>query len=241
MSSVLAVPGQTIIGLVDGKMLKENGSGGTGHNMFAVVETSGGFSSVAGYAHYLGDQKFNEAVVQLSFGMGVTLVGLSDGKLLKVAGTGGTGHNMFAVLESAGSIQGVSPYPYYVGDQKFSSPVTSLAFAAGQTLLGMESGRLLKVTGTGGTGHNMFAVTETGGGFATVAGYNYLVGSTNFASPVADLAEVGTYTFVTLGNGKVLQVQGTGGSGYNLVAVAQQAGGFAGLCGFGYFVGTQAF
>jgi hypothetical protein len=241
VTGVLAGPGITMVALQDGKMLKIHNTGGGGHNMFAVQETGSSFTTVSGYSYYIGDQKFHAAVTALAAGLGVTFVALADGKLLKVNGSGGGGHNMFAVNETSSGFTNVSGYSYCLGDQKFSSAVTTIAFAGNETLVGLTNGKLLKVTGSGGGGHNMFAVSETSSGFVGVSGYAYLMGSTSFAAPIVDIAEVAGFTFVTLGNGKILKVNGTGGSGYNLFAVAQTSSGFDGLCGYSYLAGAQAF
>jgi hypothetical protein len=241
VTAVADANGATLVATANGKVLKINGSGGTGHNMFAVTPTSGGYNSVSGYSYYLGDQKFSASVSRI-LGLGSEmLIALNDGRMLKVTGNGGTGHNMFAVNDNGNSFTGVPGYNYYVGDQKLSAPATAMAFIVGKLMIGFANGKMLKVNGTGGTGHNMLAVQETANGFTTLAGYNYLIGSTNLGSPITQILFPGSYTWIGIGNGKLVRVNGPGGTGLNMFAVAQNPTDFTGLCGYSYFQGSQGF
>jgi hypothetical protein len=240
-SVVAVVGGQTLIGFDNGKLLKVNGSGGGGHNMFAISETSGGFNGLSGYPYYAGDAHFDSAPRTIAVAPSETLIGLDSGKLLKVNGSGGGGHNMFAVDETSGGFDGLSGYSYYVGDQYFDSAVLVAEYLGGETLIGLASGRMLKATGTGGSGHNLFAVSATSGGFATVPGYNYLLGSAHFNRPVVSFTRVGAVSFLGLGDGAFVKLQGTGGTGYNMFALVREGGCFQGLCGYDYFRGCQDF
>lgn len=245
-SGVTAVAGggsgiAVFVATANGKVLKVNGLGGTGHNMFAVTPTSGGYNPVSGYNYYAGDQKFYAPVTQVFGTQSETILALADGRMLKVNGTGGTGHNMFAVYESLTSFAGVPGYNYYVGDQKLSTHATAMAFINGNLLIGFADGKMLKVNGTGGTGHNMFAVQETANGFTTLSGYNYLVGSTNLGSPITEIVNAGSYAWIGVGNGKLLKVNGNGGNGFNMFAVVQNQTDFSGLCGYSYLAGSQGF
>src|SRR5437764_2790544 len=141
--------------------------------------------------------------------------------MLKISGTGGTGHNMFAIQESSSDFSGLSGFHYYIGDQRFTGTPTAVLYRGNETLVGLGNGRLLKVTGTGGTGHNMFAVEETSNGFKTVPGFPYLVGSANFRVSVTHLSFVDGQTFIGTAKGGLLKVSGTGGSGFNVFAVAR--------------------
>jgi hypothetical protein len=241
ITAVASISGSLFVATANGKVLKVNGTGGGGHNMFAISSTSSGYSGLSGYHYYVGDQKFSSAVKRFFPVSSQTLISLSDGRILKITGTGGGGHNMFAVNDLGSSFTGVSGYPYYVGDQKTSGWASGMASVNGQLVVGFSNGKMLKVTGTGGGGHNMFAVQETGNGFTTVSGYNYLVGSSSFGSPVSDLAFFGGFTWVGIGNNKLLKVNGGGGSGLNMYAVAQTQTDFSGLCGYNYFSGSQSF
>jgi hypothetical protein len=119
---------------------------------------------------------------------------------VKVAGTGGTGANMLAVAESGGTVTGASGYHYWQGTQQFGARVTSLVYSSSDntTTVGLSDGRMLKVRGTGGCGQNMFAVSATDYGFATVPGYSYLLGSQKFATAVNGIYQVAGSTVVSL-------------------------------------------
>src|SRR5437588_440642 len=108
----------------------------------------------------------------LAIDSNTTFVALNDGRLLKVQGSGGTGANML-------NIDSDPQYTAYVlGTQAFNGVVSCITEVGGSTLIGFCDGRLLKVKGTGGTGANMFAVTDQGPGneFGGVAGYNHYEG-----------------------------------------------------------------
>lgn len=229
---------QLLFSLASGKFLKTQWTGGTGHNMLAVTETSSGFNGLSGYPYYVGDAKFSAAASDVTVIGGVTFLSLANGKVLKISNGGGTGHNMFAVTETSSGFNGLSGYPYYLGDTKFSAAVTDVIDVSGVTLLGLANGKLLKVNGTGGTGHNMFAVNETPNGFVGLGGYPYYVGSSAYGSAVADLANVGGLVFVSLQNGKMFKAKNAGGSGYNLFAVAQENDTFYSLCCYDYWSGS---
>ncbi|MFP5262659.1 MAG: hypothetical protein ACLGJB_12215 [Blastocatellia bacterium] len=241
VTAVANVSTGTMIATANGKVLKIYGSGGTGHNMYGVTPTSGGYNPVSGYNYYIGDQKFIAPVNQILETGSELLAALGDGRMLKIAGTGGTGHNMFAVKDNGSSFTGVAGYNYYVGDQKLSAPATAMAFINGKLMIGFANGKILKVNGTGGTGHNMLAVQETANGFATLAGYNYLIGSTNLGAPISQILFPGSYLWIGVGNGKLLRINGVGGTGFNMFAVAQNPADFTGLCGYSYFLGSQGF
>lgn len=233
------IGGQLLLGFANGKMLKISNNGGTGHNMFAITETSSGFNGLQNYPYYLGDARFNAAPTTLTAADSVTLIGFANGKMLKVVGTGGTGHNMFAVTESSSDISGLNNYSYYVGDQSFSAPPRAVLYRGTETLIGLGDGRLLKVTNSGGTGHNMFAVHEVSNGFESETGYHYLTGSANFNESVTSLNFIDGQMFLGTARGGLLKVNGTGGSGYNVLAIARSGACFEGLCGYSYYLGCQ--
>ncbi len=240
-SVVAVIGGETLIGFDNGKMLKINGSGGGGDNMFAIAETSGGFNGLSGYSYYVGDAAFSAPARVITAIGGHTLIGFDNGKLLKVNGTGGGGHNMFAVDETSGGFNGLSGYNYYVGDAAFGGGVRVIEDLGGSTLVGLADGRMLRATGTGGGGHNLFAVNATGGGFETLPNYSYLTGSAHFNRPVVSFTKVGAVSFLGLGDGAFVKLQGTGGGGYNMFALVREGGCFQGLCGYDYFRGCQDF
>lgn len=238
VSAILVRGNETIIGLANGTMLKVRGTGGSGHNMFAVREMRSGFSGLPGYRYYLGDARFRSAVTLLEMAGDHLLSGFVDGRLLKVRGTGGSGDNMFAVRETRSGFAGLPGYDYYLGDQALPARVTDIVHAHGQTILSLADGRVAKVSGSGGTGHNMLAVLQVPGGFDRVPGYSYLIGSSSFGSAVTQLFHREGVLFVSLANGKVLKARGLGGSGFNLFAVTQTDDGFLGRCCYDYWVGS---
>jgi hypothetical protein len=239
VNSLLESGGVLIVGLADGRMLKVRGTGGTGQNMFAITETNYGFATVSGYNYLIGSQKFSSAVAGVYFVDGVLLVCLANGIAVKISGLGGTGQNMLAVIESGGTVSGASGYHYWIGTQQFNAAVTDVAFVDGDLIVAMADGRMLKVTGTGGTGQNMFAVTQTSNGFASVSGYNYLVGSEKFSTAVLQAIDLDGALVVTLANGIMFKVNGGGGTGQNMLAVTEGSGTISGVSGYPYWIGTQ--
>ncbi len=239
------IGGQTLIALASGKMLKVVGTGGTGHNMFAVTETSSGFQTVPGYSYFVGAQKFGAGVRDVSYAQAhnVTFISLTDGRMLKVTGTGGSGQNMFAVTETATGFETVPGYNYRLGDQHFSSFVTDVDFIGGYTFVSLANGKMLKSNGVGGTGHNMFAITENASGFAGIPGYNYRVGTQVFSAYIVDVTYIPAHnvTFISLADGRMLKVNGAGGSGYNMFAVTETPTGFESVPGYAYRLGDQYF
>lgn len=194
-------------------------------------------------------------VTETPDGIFVLAAGLSDPLnpfLLKVKGTGGTGENMFALLYtgansstgSGGTITGNPGYDYWVGTQQFHpdggserNPVCDLIYADGETLVSLDDGRVLKVRDTGGTGQNMFAVTETEQGFESVPGYDYLVGSCRLSSK-AKLYRAGDVLFVAF-SVILIKIKGNGGGGYNMFAIESEGDAITGSPGYDYWIGTQ--
>lgn len=220
------INGYTFVTFKNGKMLKVIGSGGTGYNLFAIVETSSGFNGLSGYAYYKGDAKFSGYATEVSYHGGYTFFSFNNGKMLKIANVGGTGHNMFAVTETSGGFNGLSGYPYYKGDAKFSGSVTALDQIDGKLIIGFANGKMLKVNGVGGTGHNMFAVVETSGGFSGVSGYAYYSGHAKYAGYLTDMIDQGSYATFGFSNGKVMKVTGNGGTGANMFNASENSNGF---------------
>jgi hypothetical protein len=233
------VGNEMFFSMANGKMLKTRLSGGTGHNMLAVQETSSGFDGLAGYNYYIGETRMQAQVTDLTAVGNETFISFANGKVLKIKGTGGTGHNMFAVQETSSGFNGISGYNYYTGDAMFTAPVKDVLAVAGTTFLGLSNGKLLKVQGTGGTGHNMFAVTESSIGFQTVPGYNYLIGSSDFRTGIAGFAANSDGSiFISFQNGKMFKAKNPGGTGYNLFAVTQTVAAFQSLCCYDYWSGS---
>ncbi len=241
IKDIIYEQGNTIIAFKNGKMLKISGTGGSGYNMFAVTETAGGFETVPGYSYRLGDAKFNGNITKVLYANNNLIVAFNNGKILKINGLGGTGHNMFAVTETAGGFETVPGYSYRIGDAKFSGSITNAIFANNKLVLGFNNGKILKINGTGGSGHNMFAVTETAGGFETIPGYSYRIGDAKFSASIYELGYFDNKLVLGFLNGKILKINGTGGTGHNMFAVTETAGGFETIPGYSYRIGDAKF
>ena len=224
VTGVLYADGETIIALANGRLLKVAGTGGSGQNMFAIRDNGYDFDSVPGYSYLRGSQTLNSGVRRLDYLSGRLFVALDNGTLLKINGTGGTGHNMFALQYANGLITGLPGYRYWVGTQQFSRPVCSLVYTGENTLVGLADGRALKVAGTGGSGQNMFAIRDNGYDFDSVPGYNYLQGSQNFGAGVRRLDYVSNSLFVALDNGVLMKFKATGGTGHDMFALYDASG-----------------
>lgn len=233
--------GYLLIGFRDGKILKIAGLGGTGQNMFAVNETAGGFTSVPGYSYYVGHHKFNNGITDISHIQGYTMISFADKKILKVNGSGGSGMNLFAIVELANQFQGIYSYPYFVGSAKYNSPVINMYHYAGQTIVAFQNGKLLKVNGTGGSGMNFFAVNETGVGFVGIGLYPYYVGAAKFDGRVKDMMYQGGQLTLGFSNGKLLKVNGLGGTGLNMFSIIEHPWGFSNIGLSPYYAGTAKY
>lgn len=88
----------------------------------------------------------------------------SRGFILKVSGTGERDANM---LNLAYQSKQVVTNSIIVGSQQFYERISDVSVIVGSTLVSFGSGKMLKIAGTGGTGHNMFNVTVDGQGFHT--------------------------------------------------------------------------
>ena len=163
-------------------MLKVKGTGGSGHNMFAVTESSSGFETVPNYNYREGDAKFTGYVTQMISVGGKLLLAFNNGKMLKVKGTGGSGHNMFAVTESSSGFETVPNYNYREGDAKFTGYVTDLEYIPNTniSIISFSNGKSIKIKDIGGTGHNMFALKPCRSTFVSVPGYDYYLGIHKF-------------------------------------------------------------
>lgn len=233
--------GYLLIGFNDGKLLKVSGLGGAGQNMFAVNETMSGFSSVPGYNYYAGHHKFNNKITDITHISGITFVSTNAGKILKVNGSGGGGANVFAIVENSSGFVGIPGYNYFLGSAKFNSAVTNIYHYTGQTILTFDNGKMLKINGTGGTGANMFAVIETSGGFVGLGGYSYYIGAAKFNGKVTTMMYQSSRLTIGFNNGKLLKVNGLGGSGLNMFAIVESMSGFSGIPGYSHYVGYSKY
>ena len=60
------IHGLTFLCFENGKILKINGSGGAGDNLFKIIETQSGFNTLPGYTHYSGHDKFLGRITNIS-------------------------------------------------------------------------------------------------------------------------------------------------------------------------------
>jgi len=213
------------IGTIDGKLLKINGTGGSGHNMFAVNESTYQYTNVNQnqYSYYFGDAWFLGQVVGMEYIEGFTFIWFNNHKVLKINGTGGSGHNMFDVTETPPDFSGGN---YYIGDTWFLGKINVMRYLNGNLFIGFDNGKILQVSGTGGSGHNMFALNESNADFSTVQGYNYYIGDQNFPNAsVEDIEYFQGYIMVALkynSFGLVVKINGYGGTGQNMFAISLQ-------------------
>ena len=240
---ITPVGSQTFVSLGSGDMLKIDGAGGNGCNLFAVQQAACGFVSLPGFHYLIGSQSFDHPVSAVRGIGSETLVGLSDGSMLKIQGTGGGGCNMFAAQKTACGYASLPNFDYLVGSQAFASrgPVVDITQVGAQTLVSLRSGDVLKVNGTGGGGCNMFAVQTSTCGFISLAGFNYLAGSEQFDDAVTAVRQIGTQLFFGLDNGKLLKLSSAGGAGCNMLRVQPGGCGYQNLSGFHTLLGSQQF
>lgn len=229
--------GKTIISFNDGKILKINGTGGSGANMFAVTESTTGFANISPYNYYSGHHKFLSGITDLFIKDNKLFISCINKGMLKINGSGGSGANMFAITETPTSFSSLPGYNYYSGHSYFLSPVNEVFSVGSFMFVSTLDGKLLKINNTGGTGANMFAITETTSGYSTIPSYNFYSGHSKFMGPVSEMYSNGTYLFLGFYNGKILKINGTGGSGANMFAVSENASGFSGIPSYNYYVG----
>lgn len=222
------IDGYTLVSTADGRIVKINGTGGSGQNMFAINQHTSGYTGVSGYSYYVGSHKFNSAILDVTHINGKTLLSFANNKMLKVNGSGGSGFNLFAITEDSNHFYGISGYSYYVGEQKFNAAVTKVAPIGSKTFICFNDGRIMKVHGSGGSGERMFNVVQTSYGFATYSNsYTvYLVGSQKLSAAVSDVNYILSKTLFAFNNGKVLKLNGTGGSGQNMFNITETTSGF---------------
>jgi len=242
IADVQYLNGCTFVSFDNGKLLKVNGSGGAGEDMFGIVEDGNNMWRGTNSPYYAGSQKFNAGITALAAIGDSLLIGLANGGLLRVSGVGGTGDNMFEVAESSGSNTWafVAGGAYYEGDQRFGNAVTLISAVGDETFIGLGDGKLLKVSGAGGTGHQMFGVSENHNGFDVQGGGGYL-GQQKFRGAVVNVNSTNGITFIAMNNGKILKIQGTGGTGDNMFGVDESASSFAPTGNSSYYAGDDQF
>jgi hypothetical protein len=221
---IVYIDGKTLVCFKGGKILKVNGSGGGGYNVFAITETFNSFSGIPGYNYYSGDEKLDTDVTNITLFSGLTLISFADGRQIKIGGSGGTGHNMFKIVKTNYGYAAQPGTNHLHGSNKFNSPIISSLVVGNYTFFSFEDGRIIKILGSGGTGQNMFNIIQTSGGYAIYStNYtNYLIGSHKFYNDHRALSMVyaNGFTFMMLYKGFILKIQGTGGGGQNMFNIA---------------------
>lgn len=229
ISDVDYIAGYTVVSLTDGRIVKINGTGGTGQNMFAISEHPNGFTGVPGYSYYVGSHRFNSGIIDVTHISGKTIISFENKKILKVNNAGGSGFNLFAISESSSAFTGLAGYSYYVGTQKFGAKISHVENIGSITFFCFTDGRIMKISGSGGSGARMFNVEQTSYGFQTYnAAYTaYLIGSQKFSTAVSDMEYINSKTLIGFNDGKMMKVNGTGGSGQRIFNVTESASGFS--------------
>ncbi|MCA0237779.1 MAG: hypothetical protein LCH81_15495 [Bacteroidetes bacterium] len=231
-----------LIALGDGRMIKIKGVGGTGKNMFLIEDKSDYFSSISNGNFLLGNAKFQSIPQKLLYTNSNLLISFSSKKVLKIRNVGGTGQNMFAVQESASDFISTPGYNYYIGDQAFNSIITDWIYENNETLIAFYNKKLLKIKNDGGSGHNMFAITETTTGFNSLPNYNYHIGNSIFKNGrIVKMEYIDGRLFVAFSNKLLLKIKGTGGNGENMLAISEISNGFQNVSGYSYYEGYQNF
>jgi hypothetical protein len=232
----------------NGTILKVKDNDGFDQNMFKLINTDGIYSSLPGFENLIGSQNFCSKITALAYiednDTMYTLIGFEDGRLLKVRETGGTGTNMYAIRESEVGFESLPEYNYYVGSHKFMNGIVNITHINGYTFTSFSDGKILKVSGSGGKGTNVFAVNETIDGFTKAIGYDYYSGHAKFLGEIVEIKNIYDKTFFCFNNGKILKIQGnngTGGSGSNMFAVNETTDGFSKVHPFNYYVGHAKF
>ncbi|TND10414.1 MAG: hypothetical protein FD123_56 [Bacteroidetes bacterium] len=243
--------GFTFIAFADGRILKVQGTGGLGENMFGIDEHSNGtFTATSGgTSYYVGSHKFKNGIVDLtsvsgnlflSFNKGFEIgifIG-QNGKMLKVAGAGGSGQNLFGINETNGTSNTFSAVTsgtsYYVGDADFKGWISNVSFIDGFLFVSTRNfpgfGKVLKLIRQDGSGNNMFGISEysSSSSFAFEnAGYPYYYGDHRFSnSYVTNMTKIGGEMFVCFDDGRMMKVSGTAGGGHYLFNVDPAGYGF---------------
>lgn len=221
----------TLISIANGNVLKVNGTAGLGLNFCGIQENSSGFTSLACCNYWVGSQHFTYGHVLNMYAThsNTTFIALSDGKLLHINATGGSGQNMFAVNEFVNSFTNVNLYNYYIGDAYFQEPISVMREAEEFLILGCYNGKILKVSGLGGTGNNMFSITETSYGFIDLPGPwgHPFVGSAMYREYLSAIfQEEGRDLQLGFNDGHFLKIHRTGGTGQDFMNATYVPEGF---------------
>ncbi len=212
-------------------------------SVISKISGSGGVGSDFLSQNLMGDQFFEKWITCIEYVDGYTLIGFSDGKILKIKGTGGSGRYMFNVVETP---NGFKQYDllhlnYLEGSHKFNNQIIDIVHVEGKTLICFEKGKILKINGSGGSGYNLFAINETATSFSNIPGYNYLVGYQILDACVTNITVVKPYTFLAFNDGRQIKIMGTGGNGENMFAIYKMNYGYRSIIGYNYLIGSAKF
>lgn len=226
ITAMAYIEGYVFIGFDDGRILKVNGTGGGGENMFAIQKTANGFKTVTGYNYLVGSHKFNSALINITYHVGNTFISFDNKKILKINNSGGGGYNLFAIIETTNGFLGLPGYNYYSGHQKLDAIVTNVITNEGYIFISSKDGRIMKIQKNGGTGANMFAITETNYGYKTLIGYNYLAGTYKFSDYVVFSLVAQGVMFFSFADKHMIKIKGSGGTGQNLFNIKKTSIGY---------------
>jgi hypothetical protein len=240
VDAVYQLGGVVFLALEDGNLVKLNG-GGKGADMAALQEQNGTVTGLSSYNYWLGTQTFPSPVTSMAYADGMTIVSLANGVVLKVAGTGGTGQNMFAITPSGSDYVSLPNWNLLQGTQKFNVRVDRLDYVVGKLFVALDNGTLIKINGTGGTGQNMFAIQSNGSDYVNLPSRQYLAGTQVFAAPVTSLVCANNTTILGLANGLMLKVSGTGDGGQNMFDITPSGNEYVNLPGHNWLLGTEKF
>jgi len=230
ITNVNYVNGNTFVSCENGLMYKINEIGGTGQNMFTGYTT--------------GSEEFSQSIVKVIAKNGILVIALADGKMLKT-NTTGTGTNMFGINETNNDITDLG-YGHYLGDQKFSHPISYMEEVGNYLYISTSDGKLLKINSnwisSGNNGDNMFGINETTN-HITDLGYGYFSGFQKFSHPVVYMKLVSNnILYVCMYDGKTLKLSnGIVCTGQNMFAIQENTNDIDGLSGYNYYVGDQKF
>lgn len=112
----------SVFSFADGRLLKVEGTGGTGAEMFNVDEGGRGFYVYDWnyYAYFKGCMFFEQTAITCMTEIdGKMYIGLDNGTLMKLAGYGGTGLDMYAITNDNGVMKNLCLNHYLIGEQDF--------------------------------------------------------------------------------------------------------------------------
>lgn len=212
-------------------------------SVISKISGTGGVGNDFLSQNLIGNQFFEKWITCIEYVDGYTLIGFSDGKILKIKGTGGSGQSMFNVIETASGFKKFDflHLDYLEGSHKFNNRIIDIAYVEGKTIVCFENGKILKVNGSGGSGYNLFAIKETATSFSNISGYNYFVGYQKLDASVTNITVVKPFTFLAFNDGRQIKIMGTGGNGENMFAISKTNYGYKSIVGYNYLIGSAKF